>query len=131
MTRNALLRSTSPPKRRGPLLRQQETAPKQDFTTTDKHTDRRFAHAIAWLKGVRAGIGWDSPEQMIAALGGDWKIGYGRARCLAHNDDSKSLHISELNGKLLVHCTNCRHSDVVAALTKLVLLPLSGRRPLL
>jgi hypothetical protein len=46
-----------------------------------------------------------SAAEVVAALGGHWRGGYGRARCPAHNDRNPSLSIREAaDGKILIKC---------------------------
>jgi hypothetical protein len=75
-----------------------------------------------------------SAVEIVAALGGRWRGGYGTVRCPAHNDDNPSLSIREgADGKVLVKChAGCDQRAIITALRDLGLWPLFGEtsRPL-
>lgn len=57
--------------------------------------------------------------QIVAALGGRWSDSQqsGMARCVAHDERTASLRISERNGRTLLHCfAGCEQSAVLKAL---------------
>jgi len=68
-------------------------------------------------------------EQIIRALGGEWRGTSGTARCPAHRDRVPSLSVTDAAGKVLFHCHGgCEQKAVVSALCKLALWPVKGAR---
>src|SRR6266567_6874459 len=68
-------------------------------------------------------------EQIIRALGGEWRGTSGTARCPAHRDRVPSLSVTDAAGKVLFHChAGCKQKAVVSALCKLGLWPVKGAR---
>src|SRR6266516_4645583 len=68
-------------------------------------------------------------EQIIRALGGEWRGTSGTARCPAHRDRVPSLSVTDAVGKVLFHChAGCKQKAVVSALCKLGLWPVKGAR---
>ena len=70
-----------------------------------------------------------SAVEIVAALGGRWRGGYGTVRCPAHNDDNPSLSIREgADGKVLVKChAGCDQRAIITALRDLGLWPPFGK----
>lgn len=67
-----------------------------------------------------------SAREIITALGGNEHTGM--CRCPAHDDKTPSLHVSEKNGKVLVHChAGCSQERVIDALSAKGLSPLSSK----
>lgn len=57
--------------------------------------------------------------RIVTALGGHWSVSQqsGMARCVAHEERTASLRISERNGRTLFHCfAGCEQSAVLDAL---------------
>jgi hypothetical protein len=58
-----------------------------------------------------------SARELTLDLGGRWYGRDGIACCVAHDDRTPSLSVSERDGKLLVHChAGCDQRAVIAAL---------------
>lgn len=68
-----------------------------------------------------------SAEEIVAALGGQWRGHHGTACCPAHDDKTPSLSIAEDDGRVLWHCfAGCAQDAVLAALRSRGLDPLSA-----
>src|SRR6266568_202063 len=58
-------------------------------------------------------------EQIIRALGGQWRGTSGTARCPAHRDKVPSLSATDAVGKVLFRChAGCSQAEVIAALRR-------------
>ena len=56
-------------------------------------------------------------EEIVRALGGRMTESGGMVRCPAHDDTSPSLHVTDANGRVLVHChAGCSQDAVLDAL---------------
>ena len=71
-------------------------------------------------------------EQIAYSLDKPRRTGPDRymACCVAHEDKSPSLAISDVGGKTLIHCfAGCSQSEVITALQSMGLWKKEGRRP--
>ena len=58
-------------------------------------------------------------EEIVRALGGRMTESGGMVRCPAHDDTIPSLHVTDANGRVLVHChAGCSQDAVLDALMK-------------
>ncbi len=67
-------------------------------------------------------------REVIRALGGQWRGGYGMAKCPTHADHTPSLKVSDgENGEIVIHCFGgCPWAEVKDALRRDGLLPDRG-----